>query len=44
LFSKKCGSREKNIKLIPENDFMKPIILKDVKIEGKVIGVIRKYF
>jgi len=32
------------IKLIPENDFMKPIIVKDVKIAGKVIGIIRKYF
>ncbi|MCE5330341.1 transcriptional repressor LexA [bacterium] len=32
------------IKLIPENDFMKPIVVKDVKIAGKVIGVIRKYF
>jgi repressor LexA len=35
---------DKNIKLIPENDFMKPIIVKDAKIVGKVIGVIRKYF
>jgi len=35
---------DKVIKLIPENDFMKPIIVKDVKIAGKVIGVIRKYF
>ena len=33
-----------HIKLIPENDYMKPIITKDVKILGKVIGVIRKYF
>ncbi|MHB1347092.1 MAG: transcriptional repressor LexA [Candidatus Humimicrobiaceae bacterium] len=32
------------IKLIPENDFMKPIIVNDVNIVGKVIGVIRKYF
>lgn len=32
------------VKLIPENDFMKPIVIKDVKIAGKVIGVIRKYF
>ncbi len=32
------------IRLMPENDHMKPIIAKDVKILGKVIGVIRKYF
>jgi len=35
---------DKLIKLIPENDFMKPIIVNDVNIVGKVIGVIRKYF
>lgn len=35
---------DKAIKLIPENDFMKPIVVKDVRIVGKVIGVIRKYF
>ncbi|MCL4377136.1 MAG: transcriptional repressor LexA [Actinobacteria bacterium] len=35
---------DKVIKLIAENDFMKPIIINDVKIIGKVIGVIRKYF
>lgn len=35
---------DKLIKLIPENDFMKPIVLKEVKILGKVIGVLRKYF
>ncbi len=35
---------DKLIKLIPENDFMKPIVVKDVTIVGKVIGVIRKYF
>lgn len=39
-FFKKAGS----IKLMPENDFMEPIIVKDIKILGKVIGVIRKYF
>lgn len=32
------------IKLIPENNIMKPLIIKEVKILGKVIGVIRKYF
>lgn len=35
---------DKAIKLIPENDFMKPIVVEDVRIVGKVIGVIRKYF
>jgi len=33
-----------NIRLMPENDHMEPIIAKDVKILGKVIGIIRKYF
>ena len=32
------------IKLMPENDYMEPMIVSDVKILGKVIGVIRKYF
>jgi repressor LexA len=35
---------DKVIKLIPENDFMKPIIVNNVTVVGKVIGVIRKYF
>jgi repressor LexA len=39
-FFKKANS----IKLMPENDFMEPIEVKDAKILGKVIGVIRKYF
>lgn len=39
-FFKKASS----VKLMPENDFMEPIEVKDVKILGKVIGVIRKYF
>jgi repressor LexA len=34
----------KKIKLMPENDYMEPIVVNDVKIIGKVIGVIRKYF
>ena len=29
------------IRLQPENDFMDPIIVKDVSIVGKVIGVFR---
>ncbi|MDD3520005.1 MAG: transcriptional repressor LexA [Actinomycetota bacterium] len=35
---------DKVIKLLPENDYMKPITLKEVDIVGKVIGVLRKYF
>jgi repressor LexA len=30
------------IRLQPENDFMEPIRTKNVKILGKVIGVLRK--
>ncbi|MGM0365354.1 MAG: transcriptional repressor LexA [Actinomycetota bacterium] len=41
---KRFFKTSKNIKLIPENDYMEPIILKDVSVIGKVIGVIRKYF
>jgi len=39
-FFKKANS----IKLMPENDLMEPIEVRDAKILGKVIGVIRKYF
>ncbi|MBE3088778.1 MAG: transcriptional repressor LexA, partial [Actinobacteria bacterium] len=39
-FFKKANS----IKLMPENDFMEPIEVKDAKILGKVIGIVRKYF
>jgi repressor LexA len=39
-FFKKANS----IKLMPENDFMEPIEVKDARILGKVIGVVRKYF
>jgi len=39
-FFKKANS----IKLMPENDFMEPIEVKDAKILGKVIGLVRKYF
>jgi repressor LexA len=35
---------DNSIKLIPENNHMEPIVADDVKILGKVIGVIRKYF
>jgi len=41
---KRFFKTSKNIKLIPENDYMEPITVKDVSIIGKVIGVIRKYF
>ncbi|MEA2015246.1 MAG: transcriptional repressor LexA [Actinomycetota bacterium] len=41
---KRFFKMDKKIKLMPENDYMKPMIVKDVKILGKVIGVIRKYF
>ncbi len=41
---KRFFKKAKSIKLMPENDFMEPIEVKDVKILGKVIGVIRKYF
>ncbi len=39
-FFKKANS----IKLMPENDFMEPIEVRDAVILGKVIGVVRKYF
>ncbi|MCJ7665751.1 MAG: transcriptional repressor LexA [Actinobacteria bacterium] len=35
---------ESEIKLMPENDYMEPMIVSEVTILGKVIGVIRKYF
>jgi repressor LexA len=41
---KRFFRKTKSIKLMPENDFMEPIEVSDVKILGKVIGVIRKYF
>jgi len=41
---KRFFKTDKKIKLMPENDYMKPMIVKDIKILGKVIGVIRKYF
>ena len=31
-----------HIRLQPENDTMDPIIVKDVKILGKVVGLVRK--
>ncbi len=41
---KRFFKTDKKIKLMPENDYMEPIVVDDVKILGKVIGVIRKYF
>lgn len=41
---KRFFKKTNSIKLMPENDFMEPIEVKDAKIIGKVIGVIRKYF
>lgn len=41
---KRFFKTDKNIKLMSENDYMKPVVVNDVKILGKVIGVIRKYF
>jgi len=41
---KRFFKTDKNIKLMPENDYMEPVVVNDVKILGKVIGVIRKYF
>ncbi|MDD2627340.1 MAG: transcriptional repressor LexA [Clostridia bacterium] len=32
-----------HVRLQPENDFMEPIIIKDVQILGKVVGLFRKY-
>ena len=32
-----------HIRLQPENDYMEPIILKDVTILGKVIGLFRRF-
>ncbi len=41
---KRFFKTKKKVKLMPENDYMEPIIVDNVKILGKVIGVIRKYF
>ena len=41
---KRFFKTDKKIKLMPENDYMEPIVIDDVKILGKVIGVVRKYF
>jgi repressor LexA len=41
---KRFFKKEKSIKLMPENDHMKPIEVKTLKVLGRVIGIIRKYF
>ncbi len=41
---KRFFKSDNKIKLMPENDYMEPIIVDDARILGKVIGVIRKYF
>ncbi|MBN2072453.1 MAG: transcriptional repressor LexA [Actinobacteria bacterium] len=41
---KRFFKNDHSIKLMPENDNMEPLIVQDVRILGKVIGVIRKYF
>ena len=41
---KRFFKKTNSIKLMPENDFMEPVEVKDVKILGKIIGVIRKNF
>jgi len=41
---KRFFKTKKEVRLMPENDHMKPIVSRDVTILGKVIGIIRKYF
>lgn len=41
---KRFFKKDDYVELVPENNYMKPIKTKNVKILGKVIGVIRKYF
>ena len=41
---KRFFKSDNKIKLMPENDYMEPIMVDDARILGKVIGVIRKYF
>ena len=41
---KRFFKNDSEIRLMPENDHMEPILSKNVKVLGKVIGVIRKYF
>jgi repressor LexA len=41
---KRFFKTKSSVRLVAENENFKPIILKDIKIIGKVIGVLRKYF
>jgi repressor LexA len=41
---KRFFKTKSEIKLMPENDHMEPIVSKNVQVLGKVIGIIRKYF
>lgn len=41
---KRFFKTKSEIRLMPENDHMEPIVSKNVKVLGKVIGIIRKYF
>jgi len=41
---KRFFKTDSEIRLMPENDHMEPIFSKNVKVLGKVIGIIRKYF
>lgn len=41
---KRFFKSESEIKLMPENDHMEPIVSNNVQVLGKVIGIIRKYF
>lgn len=40
---KRFFKEQDHIRLQPENDFMQPILVKDVKILGVVIGLLRQY-
>jgi repressor LexA len=41
---KRFFKTKSEIRLMPENDHMEPIVSNNVKVLGKVIGIIRKYF
>lgn len=41
---KRFFKKENIIRLLPENDNMKPIETQNAKVIGKVIGILRKYF
>jgi repressor LexA len=41
---KRFFKTKSEIRLMPENDHMEPIVSNNVQVLGKVIGIIRKYF